>query len=88
VEFIHRNAEEVVLEGEFDCIASCYLAKYADLTRLASHAHDMLRRGGLFIMHELTYPTGSAHRASSWPESELEHLATNMKVRQGEQMQS
>jgi len=57
VEFIHGKAEDVVLEGDFDCITSCYLAKYADLTRLVSHAHDMLREGGMFIMHELTYPT-------------------------------
>jgi demethylmenaquinone methyltransferase / 2-methoxy-6-polyprenyl-1,4-benzoquinol methylase len=58
VEFIHGKAEDVVLEGDFDCITSCYLAKYADLTRLVSQAHDMLRDGGMFIMHELTYPTG------------------------------
>jgi demethylmenaquinone methyltransferase / 2-methoxy-6-polyprenyl-1,4-benzoquinol methylase len=57
VEFIHGKAEDVVLEGDFDCIASCYLAKYADLRRLVSHAHDMLREDGMFIMHELTYPT-------------------------------
>ena len=57
VEFIHGKAEDVVLEGDFDCITSCYLAKYADLTRLVSHAHDMLREGGMFIVHELTYPT-------------------------------
>jgi demethylmenaquinone methyltransferase / 2-methoxy-6-polyprenyl-1,4-benzoquinol methylase len=58
VEFIRGKAEDVVLEGDFDCITSCYLAKYADLTRLVSHAHGMLRDGGMFIMHELTYPTG------------------------------
>ena len=57
VEFIHGKAEDVVLEGDFDCITSCYLAKYVDLTRLVSHAHDMLREDGMFIMHELTYPT-------------------------------
>jgi demethylmenaquinone methyltransferase/2-methoxy-6-polyprenyl-1,4-benzoquinol methylase len=57
VEFIHDRAEDVVLEGDFDCVTSCYLAKYVDLAPLVSHAHDMLREGGLFIMHELTYPT-------------------------------
>ena len=31
VEFIHRKAEDVALEADFDCITSCYLAKYADL---------------------------------------------------------
>jgi demethylmenaquinone methyltransferase / 2-methoxy-6-polyprenyl-1,4-benzoquinol methylase len=57
VEFIQGKAEDVVLEGDFDCLTSCYLAKYADLARLVSHAHDMLREGGMFIVHELTYPT-------------------------------
>jgi ubiquinone/menaquinone biosynthesis C-methylase UbiE len=27
VEFIHGRAEDVVLEGDFDCVTSCYLAK-------------------------------------------------------------
>ncbi|HYZ72124.1 MAG TPA: hypothetical protein VE641_03545, partial [Chthoniobacterales bacterium] len=65
VEFIHGKAEDVVLAGDFDCITSCYLAKYADLTRLVSHAHDMLGKGGMLIMHELTYPTGLIY-ASFW----------------------
>ena len=57
VQFIHGKAEEVVLDGDFNCITSCYLAKYADLGLLVGHAHDMLCEGGMFIMHELTYPT-------------------------------
>ncbi|MBV8486533.1 MAG: class I SAM-dependent methyltransferase [Verrucomicrobia bacterium] len=57
VEFIHGRAEDVVFQGDFDCITSCYLAKYADLALLVSHAYDMLREGGMLIMHELTYPT-------------------------------
>jgi len=57
IEFIHGRAEDVVLEGDFDCITSCYLAKYADLALLVSHAYDMLREGGMLIVHELTYPT-------------------------------
>jgi len=61
VEFIHGKAEDVVLEGDFDCITSCYLAKYAHLRVLVDHAHDMLREGGRFIMHELTYPTRLAY---------------------------
>ncbi|MBV8279972.1 MAG: methyltransferase domain-containing protein [Verrucomicrobia bacterium] len=57
VEFIHGKVEDVVLEGDFDCVTSCYLAKYADLTLLVNNAHEMLREGGMLIMHELTYPT-------------------------------
>ena len=57
VEFIHGRAEEVILDGEFDCIASAYLAKYVDLDLLVAHARKMLRGGGVLIMHELTRPT-------------------------------
>jgi demethylmenaquinone methyltransferase/2-methoxy-6-polyprenyl-1,4-benzoquinol methylase len=57
VEFIHGRAEEVILDGEFDCIASAYLAKYVDLDLLVAHAKKMLREGGVFVMHELTRPT-------------------------------
>ena len=57
VEFIHGRAEEVVLEGEFDCIVSAYLAKYVELDLLVVHARKMLRQGGVLIMHELTRPT-------------------------------
>jgi demethylmenaquinone methyltransferase / 2-methoxy-6-polyprenyl-1,4-benzoquinol methylase len=57
VEFIHGRAEEVILDGEFDCIASAYLAKYVDLDLLVAHAKKMLREGGVLIMHELTRPT-------------------------------
>src|SRR5471030_773569 len=38
VEFIHGRAEELILDGEFDCIASAYLAKYVDLDLLVAHA--------------------------------------------------
>jgi ubiquinone/menaquinone biosynthesis C-methylase UbiE len=56
VEFIHGRAEEVILEGEFDCIVSAYLAKYVELDLLVAHARKMLREGGVLIMHELTRP--------------------------------
>jgi demethylmenaquinone methyltransferase/2-methoxy-6-polyprenyl-1,4-benzoquinol methylase len=57
VELIHGRAEDVILEGEFDCIVSDYLAKYVDLDLLVAHAWKMLRKDGLLIMHELTRPT-------------------------------
>ena len=57
VEFIHGRAEEVILEGEFDCMASAYLAKYVGLDLLVVHARKMLRKGGVLIIHELTRPT-------------------------------
>jgi demethylmenaquinone methyltransferase/2-methoxy-6-polyprenyl-1,4-benzoquinol methylase len=57
VELIHGRAENVVLDGEFDCIVSDYLAKYVDLDLLVAHAAKMLRKDGVLIMHELTRPT-------------------------------
>jgi len=57
VQFIHGRAEDLILEGEFDCIVSDYLAKYVDLDVLVTRAWTMLRTGGSLIMHELTRPT-------------------------------
>jgi demethylmenaquinone methyltransferase/2-methoxy-6-polyprenyl-1,4-benzoquinol methylase len=57
VEFIHGRAEDVILDGEYDCIVSDYLAKYVNLDLLVAHAWRMLRKDGLLIMHELTRPT-------------------------------
>jgi demethylmenaquinone methyltransferase / 2-methoxy-6-polyprenyl-1,4-benzoquinol methylase len=57
VEFICGRAEEIIMEGPFDCIVSDYLAKYVDLDRLMAHAAKMLREGGALIMHELARPT-------------------------------
>jgi demethylmenaquinone methyltransferase/2-methoxy-6-polyprenyl-1,4-benzoquinol methylase len=52
------RAEEIVLQGGIDCITSSYLAKYAELRRLIPHAKEMLRPGGVLIMHDFTYPSG------------------------------
>ena len=57
VEFLHGRAEQVILDGEFECIVSAYLAKYVDLDLLVAHARQMLREGGVLIIHELTRPT-------------------------------
>jgi demethylmenaquinone methyltransferase/2-methoxy-6-polyprenyl-1,4-benzoquinol methylase len=57
VEFIQGRAEDVILDGTFDCIVSAYLAKYVDLDRLVSHASNMLGESGVLIMQELTRPT-------------------------------
>src|SRR5262245_24578700 len=57
VELLQGRAEDVVLDGEFDCIVSDYLAKYVELDVLVARAWNMLRPGGSIIMHELTRPT-------------------------------
>jgi len=58
VEFHLGRAEDIVLEGRIDCITSSYLAKYAELGTLVSHAKKMLRPGGTLIIHDFTYPSG------------------------------
>jgi demethylmenaquinone methyltransferase/2-methoxy-6-polyprenyl-1,4-benzoquinol methylase len=57
VEFVLSRAEDVQLPHTVDAITSSYLAKYADLPRLAHTMHQMLRPGGLIVAHEFTYPT-------------------------------
>jgi demethylmenaquinone methyltransferase / 2-methoxy-6-polyprenyl-1,4-benzoquinol methylase len=56
VEFMLGRAEDVVPEGEYDCITSSYLAKYAEVDPLIANAGKLLRPGGLIIMHDFTYP--------------------------------
>ena len=56
VELILSRAEDYRSQVPFDCISSSYLAKYADLPRLVGHAWDMLEPGGLFLMHDFTFP--------------------------------
>ena len=56
VEFVLGRAEDVVVEGDCDCITSSYLAKYAELGTLILNTRKMLRPGGLIIMHDFTYP--------------------------------
>lgn len=56
VEFVLSRAEDYRSELPFDCVSSSYLAKYADLPRLVNNAWSMLNPGGLFLMHDFTYP--------------------------------
>jgi demethylmenaquinone methyltransferase/2-methoxy-6-polyprenyl-1,4-benzoquinol methylase len=57
VRFLLGRAEDVLLEENFDCITSSYLAKYADLQPLLVNAGRMLRPGGRVILHDFTYPS-------------------------------
>lgn len=57
IQFILGRAEDVILEGEFDCITSSYLAKYAELDLLIANAKKVLRPGGLIVLHDFTYPS-------------------------------
>ena len=59
VEFILGRAEDVFLKGRFDCITSSYLGKYAEMETLIRNAKEMLRDGGVLVMHDFTYPKNS-----------------------------
>ena len=56
VQFILGKAEDILLENKFDCITSSYLAKYAELEVLIQNIKQMLRDGGILVMHDFTYP--------------------------------
>ena len=63
VRFILGRAEDIRLDGTFDCVVSSYLAKYADLAVLVSNAAGMLKEGGILVMHDFTYPPNRAFLA-------------------------
>ncbi len=56
LEFILGRAEDVLLQENFDCITSSYLAKYVELEILIPNIKKMLRNGGVLIMHDFTFP--------------------------------
>ena len=56
VELVLSRAEEYRANEQFDCVVSSYLAKYADLKSLTQTTKDMLKDGGLLLMHDFTYP--------------------------------
>ena len=60
VELVLSRAEDYRSAQPFDCIASSYLAKYADLARLVPQCRDMLRDGGVLLVHDFTYPPNRA----------------------------
>ena len=60
VELVLSRAEDYRSTLPFDCITSSYLAKYADLPRLVPQCREMLRDGGVLLMHDFTYPPNRA----------------------------
>ncbi len=65
VQFILGRAEEVFIKKSFDCIASSYLAKYAETESLIQNIKSMLRKGGILVMHDFTYPSNRPF-AKAW----------------------
>lgn len=56
VDLVLSRAEDYRAAEPFDCIASSYLAKYADLPRLARNCRGMLNDGGVILMHDFILP--------------------------------
>ncbi len=56
VELVLSRAEDFHSNLIFDCITSSYLAKYADLDSLTRSSKAMLKKNGVLIMHDFTYP--------------------------------
>jgi demethylmenaquinone methyltransferase/2-methoxy-6-polyprenyl-1,4-benzoquinol methylase len=56
VSFHLSRAEDFVNVRPVDCVVSSYLAKYADLPRLAAAAACWLNPDGMFIAHDFTLP--------------------------------
>jgi len=54
--WIESNAEDVLLDEQFDTITSCYIPKYVNLDVLVPNMVKMLAPGGLFIMQDFSYP--------------------------------
>jgi len=56
VRLIQSRAEDLKLNTSFDCIVSSYLARYADLELLTRNCAEMLRSGGILLMHDFVLP--------------------------------
>ena len=61
VDFVLSRAEDYRSKELFDCAVSSYLAKYANLTSLVPAMQDMLKDGGLLLMHDFVYPPRPMH---------------------------
>lgn len=67
VSFVLGLAEEAPLTGRFDVITSCYLPKYADLSKLVPRLVERLEEGGLLIMQDFAWPSDPAvARVLTW----------------------
>lgn len=58
VSLVLSRAEDYCSDIKFDCVASSYLAKYAELDVLTRNTKQMLKPNGLLLMHDFTYPPG------------------------------
>jgi demethylmenaquinone methyltransferase/2-methoxy-6-polyprenyl-1,4-benzoquinol methylase len=60
IELVLSRAEDYRSSEPFDCITSYYLAKYAELPVLVRNCKEMLKEGGVLLMHDFTLPPNRA----------------------------
>jgi demethylmenaquinone methyltransferase/2-methoxy-6-polyprenyl-1,4-benzoquinol methylase len=56
VRLIEANAEDFLIDEQFDHITSCYIPKYVNLEKMIPNMVQMLAPGGLFIMQDFAFP--------------------------------
>jgi demethylmenaquinone methyltransferase / 2-methoxy-6-polyprenyl-1,4-benzoquinol methylase len=57
IDFINGTAEFLPFQSKyFDCIVASYLPKYVNLDSLIKECHRVLKKKGLLILHDFTYP--------------------------------
>src|SRR5574340_445144 len=52
--FLHRDAEKIILDTNFDCITSSYIPKYCVPSILIEKCLDHLNPNGKIILHDFT----------------------------------
>ena len=57
IDFINGTAEFLPFQTRyFDCIVASYLPKYVNLDSLVNECHRVLKKKGILILHDFTYP--------------------------------
>ena len=65
IDSINGSAEFLPFQnGYFDCIVASYLPKYVDLKILVSECQRVLKKKGLLILHDFTYPKRVAYQVA------------------------
>jgi demethylmenaquinone methyltransferase/2-methoxy-6-polyprenyl-1,4-benzoquinol methylase len=63
IESINGTAEFLPFQSRFfDCIVASYLPKYVNLNFLAGECRRVLRKEGILILHDFTYPKRLAYQ--------------------------
>jgi len=56
ISYILQDAEQLSLDGKFDCITSSYIPKYCDAEVLVKVCMAHLNPNGKIVLHDFTYP--------------------------------